>query len=60
MILGIVASVFSYTMVYDIAIGVVGVQLLLFIVYSKKKASRMQPEVSHEQRQDQGNRHSAL
>ncbi len=37
MILGIIASVFSYQMLYDIAIVVVGLSLVLYLAYATKK-----------------------
>lgn len=52
MILGAVASVFSYEMVYDIAMIVVGLQLLLYLAVWGKRAIFKNPEVIHEQGQD--------
>ncbi|WP_339306392.1 hypothetical protein [Paenibacillus sp. FSL R5-0519] len=37
LILGVVASVFSYTVVYAIAIGIFVVYILLYLVYSQKQ-----------------------
>ncbi|WP_315793364.1 MFS transporter [Paenibacillus sp. BIC5C1] len=42
LVLGIMASAFSYTMVYHIAIGVFVVYLLLFLVYSRRQRMRDQ------------------
>ncbi|RAW15172.1 MFS transporter [Paenibacillus taichungensis] len=42
LVLGMMASAFSYTMVYHIAIGVFVVYLLLFLVYSRRQRMRDQ------------------
>lgn len=48
MILGLIATLYSYNQVYYVAIAVMGVYLLLYLVYGRKKAV----EGINEQRQD--------